>query len=196
MAWAAIALAIVGTVMQVQGMKKAEAAEERAGQQGVINSEFEAQQLEQDATQAYAASQRVAMDERHKADLVASRAIAVAGSSGGGVLDPTVVGLLTDITGEGAYRSATALYEGEEKARRLNLGAAAARLEGQSRQMVGYGRAAALRSQAMGTILSSGSSLYAKYGGRGPSTTTVAAGGSLSSGSWIDAGTPEVTAAA
>lgn len=87
-------------------------------------AQFQSEQLRVNAGQAQAAAQRNAIDIERQTQLNASRALAVAASSGGGASDPTVVSLLAQNAADGAYRKAAALYEGEDQARALNLQAA------------------------------------------------------------------------
>lgn len=87
-------------------------------------AQFQSEQLRVNAGQAQAAAQRNAIDIERQTQLNASRALAVAASSGGGAFDPTVVSLLAQNAADGAYRKAAALYEGEDQARALNLQAA------------------------------------------------------------------------
>lgn len=117
----------------------------------------EAVQLETNAGLERASSQRRAMEERRQAGLAASRGLAVAAASGGGVDDPTIVNLLAGIEGEGEYRALTALYEGEESARGMEAEAAARRRGAKSTKTAGLIKAGS-------TILSAGSSLYGRYG--------------------------------
>lgn len=134
-------------------------------------ADFQAAQLRQNAGQALASSQREAITVQQQADLVASRALAVAAASGGGASDPTVVKIMAGIAGEGAYRTAVSLYQGEEKARSLLNQAAAVQYNGELAKaaetknaigkFVGAG-GAAIRGVARGQ------SLYEKYGGGGP----------------------------
>jgi hypothetical protein len=123
--------------------------------------EYQASQYDVAAGQARAASQREAEEEARRSRLAQSRALAVAAASGGGASDPTVVDVISSLAGEGAYRAAVALYEGDEQARVLKARGEAARREGKSKQRAGYIRAAS-------TLLSSGSSLFDKYGRGGP----------------------------
>jgi hypothetical protein len=124
---------------------------------------FEAAQMTQKAGQERATAQRSAIEQRRRANLTNSRAQAVAAASGGGAADPTVTNLMTDITGRGEYNALSEIFSGEEKARGFEMGASARRYEGaQARQ-------ASLIS-AGGTILSSASTLYSKYGDNGPPT--------------------------
>jgi hypothetical protein len=127
---AAAAMKITGSVLEMEGHRAAGDAARVTGQRRNVAAQFEAQQLEQQAGQTLAAQQRVAIEERRKAELLASRALAVAGASGGGASDPTVVRLIAGIKGEGSYRASVALYRGEDQARRLRMGAKAKRYEG------------------------------------------------------------------
>lgn len=190
MAWVALAATVVGTMMQAKGqMDQAEAAKA----QGMAirgEKQFEADQLDENAGQLQASAQRQAQIERRHANLVASRALALGGASGAGLSDPTMAGILTDIEAEGSYRAASAIYEGDSRARRLRMGADAARFEGDVGLQGGESRASALRTTAAGSILQGAGSLYGKYGMGGPSQ----APSSLSSASgYMDAGTPAFT---
>lgn len=191
MAQAAIPLMVVGTLVSaggtIAGGKSAEeygnaqrtAAGYAAGmseyQAGV--NERQAGQLAQNAGQERAAAQRVAAEERRKARLVSSRAQAV-GAAGGSASDDSVEKVIADIEGEGTYRSLTALFTGETSARDLEAAAADKRSEAALRrtgadvQRYGgeldawQGRQArsAANIRALGTILSGGTTMFAKYG--------------------------------
>lgn len=107
------------------------------GKQARINAErqrvaadFAARQAERDAGLSIALSQRVALEERRKGDVLASRALAVAAASGGGASDPSVVNILTQTQGTAAYNAAIAHYEGESRARQLRMQAAVSRVTG------------------------------------------------------------------
>lgn len=116
-----------------------------------------------------AASQRHAIEERRQADLAASRALAVAAASGGGVSDPTIVQTLSNIRGEGALRASIALYEGEERARQIRIQGAGAQ-DFNVDPMAGYNAAAA------GKIGKGALSLYARYGKGGPTLENTGGG--------------------
>lgn len=187
MAWAPLAIALVGTAMQMGGKygeadaARVQATQVRAGKQ------FEADQMEQNAEQAQAAAQRTAAEARHRSKLIASRALALGGASGAGMSDPTMAGILTDIGADGVYRSAVAIYEGDDKARRLRMGAEGAEYEGQVMEQGLHHKAKALEKSALGSAMQMGGSLFSKYGGGGPKADT----GSLSAGTgYMDAGTP------
>ncbi len=86
-------------------------------------AEFQAQQLRINADNALASSQRVAEDSDRQAQIIKSRALAVAAASGGGASDPGVVSIMARNAEEMAYRRQAALYEGLDRARSLNLAA-------------------------------------------------------------------------
>lgn len=117
-----------------------------------------ADQLDVQAGQTRAMSQRDAYEQRRQAKLVQSRGIAVAAASGAGADDPTVVNQIADIGGEGEYRALTALYNGETQA------------QANEQQAVSYRKAAknaktAGLIKAGGTILSAGSTMADRFGG-------------------------------
>jgi len=132
--------------------------------------QFEAEQAEIIAGREIAASQRVAAEERRQSELVASRALAVAASSGAGVTDPTVVRLIAQTKGEGVYRANLALYEGETRARQLRLQAVGLNIEGSNAILEGDTRDMAYRARGRSSVIRTAGSLFARYGGEGPSS--------------------------
>lgn len=162
------ALGGVGSILSFIGNMKAGSAANTAGQRAKQAADYQALQMDQNAGQAIAASQRQAMEERRRSALLVSRGIAVAAASGGGVSDPTVTRLLDDIAGEGAYRASVDLYQGEERARALRMGAEAKRFEGDVAAEGGRSKENAYSLAAAGGLASAGASLYGKYGMGGP----------------------------
>lgn len=165
-------MAIAGTLMQFKGQKDAAKAAKRMGARENEARQKEAIQLEFQAGQSIAASQRKMLEERRQAQLVQSRAQAVAAASGGGSSDPTVVGIISKIAGEGAYRESVALFDGYDRARLLRESAKAKRLEGEIAAEGGNYRAKAYETMATASLLkggaSIGESLYSRYGKGGP----------------------------
>jgi len=119
----------------------------------------QARQLDALAMSDRASSQRRSIEERRGARLAQSRAVALAGASGAGTDDPSVVNLVADLEGEGEYRALTALYEGETEARAKEAQATANRKAAKATKTAGLMKAA-------GSVLSSGSSLFDRYGGK------------------------------
>jgi len=160
-----------GTGLDVFGRVFGSLASLDEGQQARAAADYRAAQMRINAGQAQAASQREALSADEQAKRIASRALAVAAASGGGASDPTVVHLIAGIAAEGSYRQALALYQGDERARAMNMQADATQYEGELAEnagmrnaiggLVGAG-AAATRGIARGQ------SLYEKYGGGGP----------------------------
>lgn len=154
---------LFGTLQSVAGYGYGSSAARRTGERTQEAAEFEALQLEQNAGQSIAASQRAAMEERRQAALVQSRILAVAAASGGGALDPTVVRLISQQAGEGEYRARAAMYQGEERARAQTMAAAAKRFEGTRARESGEQRGAAYEISAVGSLFKGTSTLYSRY---------------------------------
>ena len=137
-------------------------------------AEFQAAQLRQNAGQAQAAAQRDALSVYQQSKLIASRALAVAAASGGGASDPTVINIMAGIAGEGAYRSALALYSGDEKARGMKTHADAtiydSKLEQRASERSAFGKLVGGAAAGMKGI-ARGQSLFEKYGQGGPGTS-------------------------
>lgn len=165
----------IGPAMTIAGSLFSSQQNRSMGRQEEAAAEFRAQQLEVNAGQQTAAAQRAALDERRRARFAQSRALAVAAVSGGGS-DPTVVDIIGELAGEGEYRAMTDLYQGEEAARQLRMGAAGARFQG----AVGKQN---YDSAAVGSLLRGGMSLFSKYQSPGTSFGT----------SRLDAGTPTMS---
>ena len=168
MSWIGTAIGVVGIAINLAGNRKAKKAEKEKGQRTQIAREYEAKQLEQQAGQEIASSQRAASEERRRARIIASRSLALAAASGAGASDTTVSNLLADIEGEGAYRASLALYQGEESARKLRMGADGKRYEGQAAADGADIKASAYDLEAAGTVISGASSIYGKYNDGGP----------------------------
>lgn len=174
----------VGTLFNFIGHMGAASSSRKAGEAARTGAYFEAAQLDQQSGQSVAAAQRKALEEKRRATLIASRAQAVAGASGGSASDPTMVDILSDIEGEGAYRAGVALYEGEERARLQRLGASTRRFEGDVALQSGKERERAYQLGGFGSLATGAASLYSKYGRGGAKVSA-----SKSSGDWFDAGT-------
>lgn len=183
----AAAMGGIGTIFNVIGNLGAGRVARQQGEAAQAAANFEAAQLDQAAGQQVAAAQRTALEQRRRAALIVSRGLAVAAASGAGASDPTVANLLADVEGEGAYRAGVALYEGEERARQLTLGADAKRFEGEIMRQGGRDKQRAYTIAGIGRGVAGAGSLYAKYGMGGPKRKN--AFGADSGDGWLDAGT-------
>lgn len=165
-------LSVGSTLLSAKGQKESGKAaaqqSQQAAQNEMVAAEYEARQAEYLANQAKAVSQKEALEQRRMTGLLASRTLALAAASGGGASDPGVVDIIGNIYAEGAYRSALALYEGEEQARSLGVSAQARRLSGKSgaSAAIAEGRSTAKASQTnmFSTLISGGSSFLKNYG--------------------------------
>lgn len=155
---AAPSLSTIGTVAAIGGSVLSGLGQIQAGKAANVNAKFQAAQLEQQAGQERASSQRVAIEERRRAAIASSNAQAAAASSGGGATDPTVLNITGGIAEQGEYNALSALFEGEERARGLNLQATSRRMEGKQARKAGY------ISGASTIIGGAGNALMAKYG--------------------------------
>lgn len=155
-------------LFQTYGAIQSAGAAQDYGSQQWLLANYQSQQQRQRAGQEQAVAQRAGADEERYARLLASRAVAVAGASGGGVTDPTVNKVIADISGEGAYRSALKIWQGDEAARSLNAGADASLYGGGLARNNADAVSRAYMIKGAGSGLSNIGSFYSKYGGGGP----------------------------
>lgn len=165
-----------GALVQLYGAMQSGKAARAAGDRAKVAAEFDAWQANRAGGQAMAVAQRQAREELRQADLQASRALAVAAASGGGVSDPTIVRLLANVRGEGVYRSHVALYEGEARARDLRLSGGSSRVAGAEAALEGVNRQTGALYAGFGSAVRTGASLYEKYGGSGAPANPAAGG--------------------
>ena len=137
---AATAFPIVGSMVSARGITNAGSAQNQA-------ANFEANQLEINAGQVQAASHRDAMDQMRQSELLQSRALAVAGASGGGAMDPTVLRIIGGIAREGKLASETKLFNGLSEANAMRTQAGATRYQGSQIE-------SASKTQALATMMS------------------------------------------
>lgn len=163
----ASSIAPIGTLMSGIGTLVSADTSIKSGKAQRTAAQFTASQLDQNANAAMATGQRLSADERLKAELLASRAIAVAGASGGDVTSPSVSKLIADISGRGAYNAGVVLYDAEERARKMSLGAQTTRYEGELAADGGYSKAGAQLFGGAASLAKS-ASLFGKYGRGGP----------------------------
>lgn len=120
---ATAALPVMGSLLAAKGVTQSGASQYRA-------ADFEARQMEQAAGGVEAASQNEAVNRLRENQLLQSRALAVAGASGAGVTDPTVLKLISNLAATGKYNAEMEMFGGKEQARSLRTQAAATRYQG------------------------------------------------------------------
>lgn len=160
-------LSVIGGAVGIGGALKGAQASNAQAQIAATQSEYQAQQLDQQAGQTRASAQRTAIEQRRQAKIAQSNLQA---KTGGGSTDASILGLTGDIAGEGEYNALSALYEGEERARGLEMQASSARGQAGQYRSSGADALAAGNTKAMTGIFSTASSLYGKYGAGGPTT--------------------------
>lgn len=162
-----------GSILDSVGQSIGAASHYEFGQQAAQAAQYQAAQLRQNAGQAMATGQHQAADVARQTQLVTSRALAVAGASGGGASDPGVVSLISRYAQEGAYRGAVALYGGDERARAMNASADAKEYEGKNVELNSDMVAAGQLFGATTTLMkgqTKDASLYQRFGAGAPNT--------------------------
>jgi hypothetical protein len=124
-------------------------------------ADFEAQQLEVNAGQAKAASQRDAFFK----DLEGQQLIsAIRARAGAGATDPTVLNIIGQAMARRSYNMQAALYGGDEKARLMNMQATAKRYDAALGMDDAKQGRDSYRFAALGALAEGGArSLYQKY---------------------------------
>lgn len=163
-------LSVISTVSQAVAQRSAAKEQRRIADYNRQVAESQAQNLEQQAGQELASSQRAVIEQQRQGRRVQSRALAVAGASGAGAMDPTIINILGDLDFESDFRAGVAGFEGESRARALNYEAVINRATGDSQRAAGFASAFATESAsrrsfltAAGTAFSGGSSLYSRF---------------------------------
>lgn len=155
------------------------------GQAAVDSANYRATQLRQQAQEARAVQQRMALETHRKGDLVQSTLRARAAAGGGGATDNTVLNLTRQIAGRTEYESLLEMYKGENAARGLEDAANAAIYQGQVAQRGAQYKAAGYGFQTQGTLAQSAGSMAQQFGslvggvaGLGTSLSNLNFGGS------------------
>lgn len=146
-------LSLAGAGMGLIGSMNEAAGMESEGLAQQANLKHQADQMKVNAGQERASSQRGAIEETRRKDLVRSAAIAKSAAGGGDQLD--VLPQLAGIEDEGEFRKLTALYQGEDAARGLESGASGKVWEGDVAYKAAKDRAKSTRRSAYGKALMS-----------------------------------------
>lgn len=121
---------ILGGKAQKKAARKQAAAEEASGKAQKQSNYMAASQMDESAKQQQAIGQSNAAEEIRQSELQQSRALAIAGASGGSASDPDILRIVGDLAKEGRLAAETQMYNGNESARALRAGAKIARWEG------------------------------------------------------------------
>lgn len=87
-----------------------------AGNASMQAAQYSAAQMRQNASQTIAAGTANVQGQMLQTQMLQSRALAVGAASGAGALDPTVVNLVSQIAGYGAYNAGMATYNAQSRA--------------------------------------------------------------------------------
>lgn len=138
-----------------------------AGQMQQQAKNFEATQLEQNATDELATSQRAMFDTQEKARLAISTSTARAGASGVDAGAGSPVENVGELAQRGSYHALMDLWQGQSNATGLRNRSAGARYSGVLDEMGGDEAQSASELAAAGTLASSAGSMAKTYGSRG-----------------------------
>lgn len=163
MAFLAAALPYLSTILGVAGGVRSAGASRKQGKQALLLSQMQARDMERQAVETEAIAQRRAVDQREQADLLISRAQALAAAGGGSATDPTVLSIIADIDGEGAYRAAMEMYQGERDANILRQEAQYAVMGGSIAKKEADAKADAYTMDAIGSLAKGATSMYDRY---------------------------------
>ncbi len=153
--------AIVGAFGSLAGGFVSASAARGQGELYQQNAQIENAQYARAAGQEMASAQRGAEEEQRRSRIIQSRALALA-AAGGGAADPSVQHIISDLAGQGHYRSQ--IYGGEARARALRDRGAISLYEGEigksdARLKANFDIAGGV----MGAGLKVGTSMYEKY---------------------------------
>lgn len=162
MAWIPYAIQGAGLLMSALGTSSASRAQKEEGRRRAVAAEFGAQEMELQAGQALADGGLAGREQRRQMQFAEDRIRVIAAAQGGSA-DPSVVNLLSRVSGEKAYRQALALYEGENRARTLRAQAKVARMSGDLATAAAIDQSRATQIHGYGQTLQMGASLYQRY---------------------------------
>ena len=147
-------VAAVGIGLSVLGASKSASAGKATGRAAKERGKEQNRFLKTAAIQTEASGQISAREEHRQAELVASRAVAVAAAGG---YSDDITNLLADIEGEGNYRASIALFEASTEAERQ-------RFEGEQSEKFGAAQNIAAKSAATSTLLAGIGAGFSAYG--------------------------------
>jgi len=163
---ASAAVSAVGTIAAGQAAK-----EQGLAQQQVAN--WEAKQMEVNATEEKAAGQQQMLQLRRQKNLALSSLQAKSSSDGFSATDPTALALADEISTYGTVQEQMALYGGASRESDLRMGATGRRVSGAMAADVGRAKQTASYFDAGSTILGGIGSMGQKYGKTAYKPTTT-----------------------
>ena len=148
-----------GAALSYFGSKKSAEGFEDTGKRARERGKKQRAQYYTTAKNVMATGQAAMFEDQRQAELIASRAVAVA-AAGGYIQD--IDHLIADIYGEGAYRASLTMREAEMEAESLRFAGDQAEEYGADQYDLYKGRAKAAKIQGVADLLTAGS--YAAFG--------------------------------
>ena len=136
----------------------------QAGQMQKTASYSKAKQLEENAGQAIASSQRQMFDTQQRTRLAISTARARGAASGVDVGVGSPAAVQGELAGRGSYQALMDMFNGQSAATGLDNQANAARFEGDAAEIEGEAKQTASYLAAAGTLAGSAGSMASTYG--------------------------------
>lgn len=162
MAEMAAMMMLAGTAVSAGGSILGGKASMLEGRSAGQAADYEAMQLRRAAKEERAIGQRKAMERNHETDILMSEQVARAASSGAGVVNPTILNLISETAGRGAYLADSEMTAAETAARSKLDQAKASVFRGKLARMRGKSAMGASLLDAGATVLGGLSKI--KYG--------------------------------
>ena len=170
-----MAATAVGGALSASGTLAGGSYAAQAGQMQETAANYQAAQLDQNASQAIASSQRQMLDTNLKTSLAESTSTANAAANGVNAGTGSAATNVGNLAARGRYQSAMDLFNGESTATGLENQAQGVRYTGQMEEIGGEEQQSASKLAALGTLAGSvgtglaqyGKIAYAKAGGTG-----------------------------
>lgn len=152
---------------------------EAAGQAQKKGAYAQADQLDANASQSIAASQRKMLDTRQRAKLLESTSIAKAAGSGVDAGTGSALTNTQEIAERGSYQALMDLFNGKSEATGLQNQAKSVRYSGDLAEIEGKAKKNQAKLSALGTLASTAGSLMSTYGKFAYPTSSGSSGASV-----------------
>lgn len=170
---------VVGGALSASSTLAGGAAAKQAGQMAQSGANFQADQINQNASQSIASSQRQALDAGQRTRLAISTATARAGASGAAADVGSPVANTGELAQRGSYQALMDMFNGQSKATGLENEAAGIRYTGSIDELEGEEKRSASYLAAGGEFAGSVGSAAGNYGRLTYPTARGSAGASL-----------------
>jgi hypothetical protein len=164
LALGSMAASAVGGAMSASGTLAGGSYAAQAGQMQQTAANYQAAQLESNATQAIASSQRQMLDARLKTNLAISTSTANAAANGVNAGTGSAATNVGNLAARGKYQQAMDLFNGESTATGLRNQAQGIRYTGQMEEIGGEEQQSASKLAALGTLAGSVGTGFGQYG--------------------------------